>query len=156
MQLRRPLAGTSFLNPMSLARAYRKSGAEGQSPISKHFRDKLLDLNMIETVQPSGRARLAQTGGPEVARPLSRSRGELAPEAMDGRVRDWLRREHAGRVAALRPLPASPLLREGDYRDLNAWQLAAIAALEAGPAARAEARRAFPAAGVEVVVFEVR
>jgi hypothetical protein len=139
-------AAPAFREPLGFI-ASEARGTSGRLAVLGSFNE--LSENLI-------RCRLARTGGPEVARPLPRFRGELAPEARAARVRDWLLREHAGRVAALRPLPASPLLQEGDYRDHNAWQLAAIAALEAGPAARVESRRAFPAAGVEVVVFEVR
>ena len=102
------------------------------------------------------RCRLAQTGGSEAARPLARFRGAQPPDAVAERVRGWLRREQAGRVATLRPLPASPLFASEDYRAYNAWQLAAIAALEKEPGWRVVERRAFPEAGVEVVVFAVR
>jgi hypothetical protein len=72
---------------------------------------------------------------------------------VSARLHDWLREERPGRVAALRPLPGSPLLAGEDYRTYNAWQLAAIAALEADPGARLTARQPFEAAQVEVLVF---
>jgi hypothetical protein len=138
-------ADPAFREPLDFI-ASGAHGSSGRLAVLGSFNE--LSENLI-------RCRLAQTGGPEVARPLARFHGEPAPADADARVRAWLARERAGRVVALRPLPASPLLEGGDYRDYNAWQLAAIAALEADPAARVEARRAFPAVGLEVVVFEV-
>jgi len=94
------------------------------------------------------RCRLAQLGGPEMARPLRHSRGAPAPA-----LRDWLRREGADRVLAIRLLPASPWAGE-DYRRYNLWQLEAIAAIEGDPEWRAVESREFPEVGVEVLVFQ--
>src|SRR3954451_16181718 len=47
--------------------------------------------------------------------------------------------------------PASPLFTSEDYRAYNAWQLAAIAALETDPGTRVVDRRSFAAAQLEVL-----
>src|SRR3954447_19284668 len=47
--------------------------------------------------------------------------------------------------------PASPLFTSEDYRAYNAWQLAAIAALESDPEMRVVDRRSFAAAQLEVL-----
>jgi hypothetical protein len=99
------------------------------------------------------RCHLAQAGGPEVARPLGRFRADLPPAAVRKELGDWLRDERPDRIAALRPLPGSPLLESSDYRTYNAWQLAAIAGLEADPRMRVTAREVFPATQIEVLVF---
>jgi hypothetical protein len=99
------------------------------------------------------RCRLAQNGGPEVVRPLGRFRADLPPAAVQKELRGWLRDEHPDRIVALRPLPGSPLLESSDYRTYNAWQLAAIAGLEADAGMTVTARRAFPETQVEVLVF---
>ena len=54
------------------------------------------------------RCRLAQTGGPEVAHPLARFHGKPALDEEDERVRGWLRREQAGRVAPSARCPGAP------------------------------------------------
>jgi hypothetical protein len=100
------------------------------------------------------RCRLAQTGGVEMARPLPRFSAGLPPAEIAKRLHDWLRDERPGRVVALRPLPASPLLTSKDYRLYNAWQLAAIAALESDPETRILNRRSFAAAQLEVLSLE--
>ncbi|HEX4497578.1 MAG TPA: hypothetical protein VIE43_18030, partial [Thermoanaerobaculia bacterium] len=99
------------------------------------------------------RCRLAQAGGPEVAKPLGRFRADLPPAAVQKELRGWLRDEHPDRIVALRPLSGSPLLESSDYHTYNAWQLAAIAGLEADPRMRVMARQEFPAAQVEVLVL---
>jgi hypothetical protein len=99
------------------------------------------------------RCRLAQTGGGEVTRSLPRFSAGLTPAEIAKRLQGWLRAEHPGLVVALRPLPASPLLDSEDYRAYNAWQLAAVAALESDPGARLVARRSFPDAQLEVLFF---
>jgi hypothetical protein len=99
------------------------------------------------------RCRLAQAGGPEVAKPLGRFRADLPPAAVRTELRGWLRYEHPDRIVALRPLPGSPLLESSDYHTYNAWQLVAIAGLEADPRMRVMARQEFPAAQVEVLVL---
>jgi hypothetical protein len=119
-------------------------GASGKLAVLGSFNE--LSENLV-------RCRLAQAGGPEVARPLARFRDLPPPAAVAGRVRGWLQREQAGRVAALRLLPASPLFASEDYRAYNAWQLGAIAAIEGDADWRIVERRLFPAAGLEVVVF---
>ncbi len=100
------------------------------------------------------RCRLAQTGGAAVTRPLSRFSAGLPPAEIAKRLHEWLRDERPGRVVALRPLPGSPLFASEDYRTYNAWQLAAIAALESDPEMRVVARQPFPAAQLEVLSFE--
>ncbi len=102
------------------------------------------------------RCRLAQSGGPEVVRPLGRFRADLPPAAVRKELRGWLRDEHPDRIVALRPLPGSPLLESSDYRAYNAWQLAAIAGLEADAGMTVTARRAFPETQVEALVFTPR
>ena len=99
------------------------------------------------------RCRLAQTGGAEVAEPLPRFRADLPPAQVRERLQDWLRDERPGRIAAIRLLPASPLFNGADYRTYNAWQLAAIAALESDPGMQVVARRSFTAPQLEVLVF---
>jgi hypothetical protein len=89
--------------------------------------------------------------------------------AMDGRTRDvavveslprrrpprpWLDRERPARVLAIRLLPSSRFYKTGDFQLYNAWQLAAIAALEKDPAWRVTRRRKFDGLEVEVVVLE--
>jgi hypothetical protein len=102
------------------------------------------------------RCRLAQTGGPEVVRSLGRFRADLPPAAVQKELRDWLHDERPDRIVALRPLPESPLMQSSDYRTYNAWQLAAIAGLEADSGVQVTARRAFPETQVEVLVFSPR
>lgn len=97
------------------------------------------------------RCRLAQTGGAAVARPLPRFSAGLPPAEIARRLHEWLRDERPGRVVALRLLPASPLFTSEDYRAYNAWQLAAIAALESDPGARLLDRQSFAAARLEVL-----
>ena len=99
------------------------------------------------------RCRLAQLGSAEVVPPLARFSPGLPREAADARLRGWLGRERPDRVIALRPLPESRISLDEDYRSYNSWQLAALAALAAGPGGRQTARQAFPAAGVEVLIY---
>jgi len=99
------------------------------------------------------RCRLAQAGGPEVAKPLGRFRADLPPFAVQKELRDWLRDERPDRVVSLRPLPESPLMQSSDYRTYNAWQLAAIAGLEADAGMKVTARQSFPETGIEVLIF---
>jgi hypothetical protein len=80
----------------------------------------------------------------DVAAPLPRRR---AP-------RQWLDRERPARILAIRALPASRFYQTSDFQLYNAWQLAAIAALEQDPAWRVTGRRRFEGLGLEVVVIE--
>jgi hypothetical protein len=91
-----------------------------------------------------------------MALPLDRFRADLPPASVQKEPRDWLRDERPDRIVALRPLPESPLLESSDYRTYNAWQLAAIAGLEADSRVTVAARRAFPETRVEVLVFSPR
>jgi hypothetical protein len=99
------------------------------------------------------RCRLAQLGGAEVTPSMSRFPASLPPPAVSARLHDWLGEERPDRVAALRLLPESPLFNGADYRSYNAWQLAAVAALEADSGVRLTARQPFAAAQMEVLVF---
>ncbi len=99
------------------------------------------------------RCRLAQSGGPEVMRPLGRFRADLPTSAVQAELREWLHDERPDRIVALRPLPGSPLFQSSDYRTYNAWQLAAIDGIEADAGMRMTARQAFAETQVEVVIF---
>lgn len=135
-------ADPAFGGPLDFIAAV--GGGAGRLAVIGSFNE--LSENLI-------RCRVAQRGGAEVARPMARFSAGLPPPAVSARLHDWLREERPGRIAALRPLPGSPLLTGEDYRTYNAWQLATIAALEADPGVRLTARQPFPAAQVEVLVF---
>src|SRR6185295_2059116 len=68
--------------------------------------------------------------------------------------REWLDRERPARILAFRALPASQFYQTGDFQRYNAWQLAAIAALEKDPAWRVTRRRWFEGLEVEAVILE--
>jgi hypothetical protein len=66
----------------------------------------------------------------------------------------WLGREDPSRILAIQQLPGSQFSGTSDFRLYNAWQLAAIAALERDPAWRVKRRRRFEGLGMEVMVIE--
>jgi hypothetical protein len=102
------------------------------------------------------RCRLAQEEGPEGVRPLSRFPADLPRDKVRARLAEWLAEERPDRIVALRPLTGSPILADPDYRGYNAWQLTAIAALDADPTMRSIGRQGFPATKLEVLVFAPR
>jgi hypothetical protein len=103
------------------------------------------------------RWRLAQhgnTGGVTVVDSLSRFAADLSTEEVDRRLRRWLERERPDRILAIRLLPASRLFGGRDFQNFNAWQLAAVAALEETPAWRVTRRKRFPALELEILVLD--
>lgn len=95
-------------------------------------------------------------GPPEIVAPLPRFPGGLPDEAVRGRLARWTAAEHPYRILALRLQASSPRYAGGDFATYNAWQLAAIAALERDPTWQVTRRRAYPQAAVEVLVFDRR
>lgn len=88
------------------------------------------------------------------ADPLRGLDGASPPAEIERRLARWLDREAPDRVVALRPMPGSRWLADGDYLRWNAWQVAAIARLGEDPAWRLASRWNGGALGLEVLAFE--
>lgn len=102
---------------------------------------------------------LAQEGGfagPEVVDPLPRFRADLPADRVAAKVGEWLEEERPDRLIALRPLPGAAAHANGDFAAYNAWQVAAVAALEAHPGWTAIRRRELPRVEIEALYFEPR
>jgi len=91
---------------------------------------------------------------PVWAAPLRGLDGASPRDEIDRRLDRWLGREAPRRVVALRPLPDSRWLADGDYLRYNAWQLAAIGRLEEDTGWRLASRWSGGALGLEVLAFD--
>jgi hypothetical protein len=73
-----------------------------------------------------------------------------------GDLQDWLAKEKPDRILALRLLPQSRFYRGKDFQLYNAWQLAAINALEKDSAWRVTRRRTYEGLEMEILVLAPR
>ncbi|HEV2853750.1 MAG TPA: hypothetical protein VHC97_13185 [Thermoanaerobaculia bacterium] len=71
-----------------------------------------------------------------------------------GDLRDWLAKERPDRILAVRLLPKSRFYRGKDFQLYNAWQLAAVSALEKDPAWRITRRKRYEGMEVEILVLD--
>lgn len=89
-----------------------------------------------------------------VVDPPARFDAKLPPQEVRERMQRWIDRKRPGRILAIRLLPSSRLYRSPDFQVYNAWQLAAIRALEEDPGWRVIRRRRFGGLGMELMAFE--
>lgn len=73
-----------------------------------------------------------------------------------GDLQDWLAQEKPDRILAVRLLPKSRFYRGKDFQLYNAWQLAAVKALERDPAWQVTRRRTYEGLEMEILVLAPR
>lgn len=71
-----------------------------------------------------------------------------------GDLRDWLTKEKPDRILAIRLLPKSRFYQGKDFQLYNAWQLAAVKALEQDPAWRVTRQKTYDGLDMEILVMD--